>query len=67
MTKGTVRRIEKIVEIATQLGMAAVIGGTADAVVDGTRKGLDLFGIIMGALSLAVAVWLTGRVNGDKL
>ena len=50
-----------------QLGLAAVIGGTADAVVDGTRLLIDVFGIAVGIIFLGVAVWLTGKGNGDTL
>ncbi|MBI2059544.1 MAG: hypothetical protein HYT87_07205 [Nitrospirae bacterium] len=61
------KRIRELVEIFRQLGLAAVIGGTADAVVDGTRLLIDVFGIAVGIIFLGVAVWLTGKGNGDTL
>lgn len=67
MKKGTIRRIEKTVDVLTQLGVAAIIGGTADAFVDGTRKVVDVYGIIIGAVTIGAAIWLTGKVNGDTL
>ncbi|MBI2060181.1 MAG: hypothetical protein HYT87_10460 [Nitrospirae bacterium] len=61
------KRLGKVVEVLTQLGLAAVIGGFADAVVDGTRKTVDLYGIGTGIVLLVLAIWLTGYTNGDKL
>ena len=67
MKKPTARRIEKIVEIVTFLGLAAVTGGVADAATDGTRMALDLYAVSAGVILLALAVWLTGFVPGDTV
>lgn len=67
MEKKRKLRVRKVVEILTQLGLAAVIGGFADAVVDGTRMTVDLYGIGTGIALLLLAIWLTGYSDGDNL
>lgn len=64
--KSSGRVIEKGAEIATHLGLAAVIGGVADAVADGSRVALDLYSVGIGIVLLVLALWLTSRIDGDK-
>lgn len=58
--------MEKGAEIATQIGLAAVIGGVADAVVDGSRKAVDLYGVGIGVVLLVLALWLTSKIDGGS-
>lgn len=66
MKKSAGRVLEKGAEMATHLGLAAVIGGVADAVVDGSRKLLDLYGVGIGIVLLVLALWLTSKIDGDR-
>ncbi|MBI2058509.1 MAG: hypothetical protein HYT87_01930 [Nitrospirae bacterium] len=66
MRKGSGRVLEKGAEIATQIGLAAVIGGVADAVVDGSRKAVDLYGVGIGVVLLVLALWLTSKIDGGS-
>ncbi|MEK7767540.1 MAG: hypothetical protein AAB368_15020 [bacterium] len=59
----TDRQIEKLSELLGQVGLAALVGGAGDLVINGERGGVDLFGIAVGFVLMAWSVYLTGLLR----
>ncbi|OGH61253.1 MAG: hypothetical protein A3G34_03500 [Candidatus Lindowbacteria bacterium RIFCSPLOWO2_12_FULL_62_27] len=65
----TTRQWERTIENINTLGLAALTGGVADAILvkDQARISFDLAGVALGLALMVAAVWLTKKLNGGKV
>ncbi len=61
----TTRQIERLADISKDIGLAGFLGGLGDAVVNGTRQGLDFYSIVAGVACLMTSVWL-GKLESEN-
>jgi len=50
---------KRAADIVSTLGLAALVGGAGDAIVNDARPGLNRAGIVSGVLLLALSIYLS--------
>ena len=54
------KRIEQSASIVRDIGLAALLGGAGDYIVNATRRETDLWGIAGGLVMLVLSVYVSG-------
>ncbi len=65
----TAKQWERTIDNINTLGMAALSGGVADAIIvkEQSRIAVDASGVVLGLMLMIVSVWLTKKLNGGNV
>jgi hypothetical protein len=63
----SVKQWERLIENVNTLGLAALSGGVADGLLDGSRRMMDGAGVVVGILLMGLAILLTKKLNGGNV
>ena len=63
----TIRQCDRLGEVTSQLGVAAMIGSAGDAMITGLRYGVDGIGLCLSGYLIWLGFFLTGRIPSDTV